>query len=570
MEFIRNSKIINKKYWEFFIPTILMVMGGSLMVLVDGIIVSNILGIDEFAAINCTLPISQAFGMIAVLLGTGTSVVISIARGRRETEKVNKFFSAMLILLLVFAVMFMVPQLCATDFFCSLLTSNEVLYPLVYDYYSTLLWAAPVWLFMLSMEYILRVEGKPRLATGISISSHIINLTLDVVFMGLLHMGIKGAALATIVGFGFGGVAIFCSLAFGKRTLCLSFGKLSGCIGEIVKTGIPAALGTGLIAVELLFLNNIVMNTAGNKGMIAFSVCMSALSLGSMFVGACAQTMMPILGIYYGENDFAGLRMILKRTFRILLVCTITLFLFLEVFPGAFLNMYGITAAKEVAMVVPALRIYAVSLLGMSISTVMQYYYMTIEKQQLANIITLINGLVGIVPCAYIMSKVAGITGVWWAFSISQLVSILFIFVVAKGNFSNIYQMKEEPAILDISLLGKENQGAEASRQVMEFLGNYEMDKKKLNKIGVATEEMIENIYQYSQGKEVHIDLRLKAEKEGFMLSFCDDGLEFDPTTYQPEEKESYAIDSIMMLKAISKEMDYQRVIGLNKTNIFF
>lgn len=145
-----------------------------------------------------------------------------------------------------------------------------------------------------------------------------------------------------------------------------------------------------------------------------------------------------------------------------------------------------------------------------------------------------------ILPCAYVMSKLMGITGVWWSFSITKLVTLLYIFFTAKGKIKNVYQMEEAPAILDISLMGKENQGAEASRQVMEFLGRYEIDKKKLNKIGIATEEMVENICRYSSGKKVNIDLRLKAEKE-----------------------------SIMQLKAISDKMEYQRVIGLNKTTVF-
>ena len=104
----------------------------------------------------------------------------------------------------------------------------------------------------------------------------------------------------------------------------------------------------------------------------------------------------------------------------------------------------------------------------------------------------------------------------------------------------------------------------------MDFLKKYGINGKTANKIGVAIEEMTENIYQYSGQKQVHIDLRLKADAESLMLSFCDDGPEFDPTIYQPEEKEEFAIDNIMMLKAVSKRIEYQRVIGLNKTTVFF
>ena len=222
-------------------------------------------------------------------------------------------------------------------------------------------------------------------------------------------------------------------------------------------------------------------------------------------------------------------------------------------------------------MAIPALRIYATSLIGVSVSFLVIYYYMTIEKQRLANIISVVNGLLVIVPCAYVLSKVVGINGVWLAFPISELITIFVIWLMAKGRTGNVYQInEEEPPILDISFSGKEEIGAEASKQVMDFLKKNGIDGKTANKIGVTIEEMTENIYRYSGQKQVHIDLRLKADVERLMLSFCDDGPEFDPTIYQLDEKEEFSIDNIMMLRAVSKGIEYQRVIGLNKTTVFF
>ena len=200
----------------------------------------------------------------------------------------------------------------------------------------------------------------------------------------------------------------------------------------------------------------------------------------------------------------------------------------------------------------------------------MIYYYMTVEKQNLANVISAVEGLIVVVPCAYLLSLAAGINGVWLAFPLTELITILFIWVMAKGKMSNIYQIKEtEPSILDVSILGIEEMGAKTSEQVMDFLEKHGMERKMGNKIGVAIEEMVENVYRYSNGKQVHIDLRVKAEQQGIIVSFCDDGPEFDPTVYQPEEKDTFAIDNIRMLKAISKKVEYQRVIGLNQTTVF-
>ena len=87
MELIRNSNIIDRKFKEFFIPSILTAMSTSMILIVDGLIVSNMLGTKEFAAVNCCLPFLQLLAMISDLLGLGGSVAISIARGRHSMAR---------------------------------------------------------------------------------------------------------------------------------------------------------------------------------------------------------------------------------------------------------------------------------------------------------------------------------------------------------------------------------------------------------------------------------------------------------------------------------------------------
>lgn len=571
MELIRNSKIIDKKFKEFFIPTILTAMSSSFIIMADSILVGNMLGANELAAVNCCVPIQQIFLTVSELLGLGGSTAISIARGRRENQKANQIFTAVMVLFALFSLILVLPQVCATSFFCGLLTMDQTLYPIVYEYYIVLIWSAPFAIFVPTMEYIIRAEGKPRTASFITVLANVVNIVLDIVFMGPMKMGIRGAALASIVGYGVGFIVSLGILLWGNRTLQLCFKELGSRCLEIIKTGMPAAMGVGLIAIKIFCLNYIVMDTAGNNGMVAFSICLETLTLCSMFITASAQTMMPILGIYYGEKDWKGVRMVLKRTFRVMLLCAGLLTLFLEAVPGAILLLYGVKEAEAVAMTVPALRIYAISLVGVSVSFLMMYYYMTIEKEKLANIISIINGVVIIIPCAYVLSRVMGITGVWISFPIAELLTVLYILFVAKGKISNVYQIsEEESSILDISLLGKEDMGAKTSEQVMDFLEEHDVERKLSNKLGIAIEEMVENIYRYSGEKKVYIDLRLTVNTKDVVLSFCDNGPEFDPTTYQPEEKEEFSIDNIMMLKAVSKKVEYQRVIGLNKTTVFF
>ena len=148
MELIRNSKIIDRKYKEYLIPTILTAMSSSLIVMADSILVGNMLGANEFAAVNCCGPIMQIFGMFSELLGLGGSTAISVARGRRENQKANQIFTAVILMFTVLSVVLLLPQVFATSFFCGLLTQDQTLYPIVFEYYSILVWSAPFAIFV--------------------------------------------------------------------------------------------------------------------------------------------------------------------------------------------------------------------------------------------------------------------------------------------------------------------------------------------------------------------------------------------------------------------------------------
>lgn len=131
----RNAVTVNKKYTEYFLPTVLTAMATNIAMIVDSIIAGNLLGQNSLAAINLMSPISQLYFSITILFGLGASSIISFAKGRRDEKQANRVFTSTFIVLIALSVIFIAIQLPLADSLSSLLTKDAELKSLLYQYY---------------------------------------------------------------------------------------------------------------------------------------------------------------------------------------------------------------------------------------------------------------------------------------------------------------------------------------------------------------------------------------------------------------------------------------------------
>ena len=123
----RNAVTVNKKYTEYFLPTVLTAMATNIAMIVDSIIAGNLLGQNSLAAINLMSPISQLYFSITILFGLGASSIISFAKGRRDEKQANRVFTSTFIVLIALSVIFIAIQLPLADSISSLLTKDAEL-----------------------------------------------------------------------------------------------------------------------------------------------------------------------------------------------------------------------------------------------------------------------------------------------------------------------------------------------------------------------------------------------------------------------------------------------------------
>lgn len=571
-DFMRNNSLIKRKYREFFFPTIAMALSYSLTTIVDGIIVSIFLGASQMAAVNSCLPIPQMNATIATLIGVGASTLISIAKGRRENQTADSAFTSYAMLFILFVALLLGTYAVFFNPICNLLSSDKTLSPFVHSYFGILRWGAGFHIAADSLGYIASSEGHAKISSTAMICANVVNLILDIFFIRFLGMGISGAALASVLAFCLQDsilIALYvCSKK--KRTVHIHFHEILKSALSVLKTGFSAALGLVLLGIRIACINKIVTYIAGTNGMIAFSLCIAALSLASLLISGASDTMMPILGIYHGEGDRHGVKLVFNFALKVLVLSTLGLMAVIELFPQLFFLLYKITDATTIAIALPAIRIYALSLIGVSFSFHYLYYFMGTERETASTIVSVVDGL-AVIPFALLLSKPFGLYGVWISFSIAELLSALIIVGMERAR-------KDKAAVSDTELLCEfsfdETQVSDAIKKIRPLLAEQKTDSNTANIATLAIEEIAVNSSEFTRKSQkrshaVNFDVHLKKTDEKLVLSVCDDGENFDPTTYKAEESEEFPISHISLLRTIAAKIEYAHVIGLNKTVVW-
>ncbi len=575
--FERNYNILSKKYNEFFLPTLLISMAINITVIVETIIVGITLGPTNVAAMALVAPIFALFAMIYLMFAFGGSTLVSIAKAKRKKDEANMFFTMSIILLILIGVLIAVFGNIFLNNIAALVTNNETLAQLFKAYVSIFFMGAPLLFIIMGMPFFMRVDDKPKLASTVVIVVNIVNIIMDLVFIVVFGMGIAGAALGFVAGAFVGLIFIFKYLISSQRTMhfvSLSKCKLSS-IYDITSSGLSSASGQFFMFLKLTLINIIVYSVIGAPGLAAFAVCYQLLSIVFIAISGISQSMSPIVSIFYGEKDYSGVKFTIRRSLKIMIAACIGFVIIFEAFPVFILSLFGINSPEYVAVGINAIRIYSLSLIGTGITFLMLYYTQAIQRKTLSFAISITQGLLILIPSAYILSGIIGADGIWISFLLAEIGTIIMIFLVTRilskrsaGKLSGVFLLEkyDNASVLDVTIHSSVEDAVGLSEELINFAEHNNVDAKTAMLIGMAVEEMAVNTIKYNEEKVGWIDILSKINDDEITISFKDSGIEFDPSTYTCEEKGSF--ENIEVLQKIADDISYARLIGLNSTVI--
>ena len=399
--------------------------------------------------------------------------------------------------------------------------------------------------------------------------------------MGPMKLGIFGSSLATAIGYTIG-ILLLIPYIFSKKRL-LSFGirieifrQSFVKVKEILITGTPAAIGIGLVAVKLFFINHLVGNIAGSDGLVVFSVCLSCLSFVSMFISGTAGTMMPIVGTLLGERDFRGIRFIMRYALIICLSVSGFVIVLFECFPAFIFSLFGIGSNSPIlALGITGLRLFSISLFGVAVSFLMMYYFLTIRKSIFANVISFTEGLLFPVPLAWALSLVFGLNGVWFAYSLTEVFAFIVIFLMIryarqkeKNQKLNILLMEDvAPEVLfESSTKLDQCKNTEIAQHIKEKILSLNLDLENPTLLADLLQNLFEQIQIAERKKKnIQMDIRLVKSDAGLKLLLRNDGSVFNPIEKLYEQftgmKDQLSYTSVLSLNQIQIEINHKASI---------
>lgn len=308
-----------KNILKFAIPTIAMTVFMSFYTMVDGLFVSNLIGTNALSAINLTAPIIQLVTAISTMLATGGSAVIMKKMGGQKTQEAKEDFTFLILVNVVVGfIMCGLGYMLMEDIFAGMNLSSDVAGYCIEYLSCYLLFTVPILLMNNFTLYMIASE-KAALSLICSVTGGILNMVLDYIFIKTFDMGIRGAALAT--GLGYSVTAVVGLFVFSQKKNLLHFKKPVFRFKVLISAAtngcseMATALVTGIIT---MMFNWTMLHYIGEDGVAAVTIIMYVLMFASSLYTGYSYGVAPMISFYYGEQNHDKLKKLVTISLKVI------------------------------------------------------------------------------------------------------------------------------------------------------------------------------------------------------------------------------------------------------------
>lgn len=434
-EFMRTKPIL-PLLLSMGVPMMISMLIQSLYNIVDSIYVSR-LGTDAITAISLVYPLQNVIMAVSVGVGVGIGSVISMNLGAGDQEKADRAASVGMFLTFIHVAVFILIGIFVTKPFLQLFTKDAQVLQWACDYGYIVMIVSFGSLIQICFEKIYQSVGAmmtTMLALGVSC---VINIILDPIFIfgyfGVPAMGVRGAAIATVIG-QIAGMILYIIL-YRKRGLavCISFKKMrpeAELVRQIYSVGIPSTLMLALPSVLVSVLNAI-LSAFSEVYVAVLGLFLKLQSFIYMPANGIVQGMRPIIGYNYG----AGEKKRMHKTIRVGLILTAAIMavgtLAAQLFPQAILSMFD-ADIQLMDKGVEALRIISIGFIVSSVGVIFCGTFEALGMGMKSLIVSLTRQFAVNIILGWILTIPFGAAGIWLAYPVAELLGAAAAVILFK------------------------------------------------------------------------------------------------------------------------------------------
>ena len=441
-----GTEPVGKLLWQYASPAIVAMVASSLYNMVDSIFIGQGVGPMAISGLAITFPFMNLSGAIGACIGVGASTYLSVKLGQKDYSKALKILGTSTVLKIITGIVFGALCLIFLDPILRFFGATDNTIPYARDYMQIILLGNVFTHLYFGMNALLRAASKPRHAMYATIFTVVLNTLLDPHFIYTFDMGIRGAALATVLSQTVAMCWQIWIFSNPKELLHYKRGifKLDlGIIKNILAIGVSPLSMNACACIVVIFINTALVHHGGDLSVGAYGIANTIGMLFFMFVIGINQGMQPIAGYNYGAEQYDRMLRVLNYS-MVAATCIMTVgWLVGELMPKACARLFT-TDDQLIDIAARGIRINMILFPMIGSQAVITNFFQSIGMAKISIFLSLSRQMIYLLPLLVILPPLMGVDGVWWALPISDALAFVTTWIIMIRYMRNFKRQHKE------------------------------------------------------------------------------------------------------------------------------
>ena len=394
---------------------------------IDAIYIDRGVGMIGVAAVSIAFPVQMLAMAVAAAFGIGGGALISIALGSEELDQANRVFGNIISMVLFFSIGAALLGLTMLDPLLQLFGSSDTILPYARDYLGIILYGTVCFAFAFAVNNVIRAEGNARIAMITMLVSAVLNIIFTPIFIFIFEMGIRGAAIGTVLAQGVTAVYLVIYFASGKSSLSFKSAYLKPrwiLIKQILAIGASAFVRQASSSIMIIVANIQLIIYGGDQAVAVLGIIIRVIMFTMMPILGIVQGLLPIVGFNYGASQPHRVSESIILGMKAATTIAGLAFILVMTLPKQLMMIFTNDAAV-IDMGHSALRtMFAVSF-TIGIQIVTGGIFQALGKAKAAFILSLSRQVLFLIPLLGLLPLMFKLWGIWLAFPVADLLAFL-------------------------------------------------------------------------------------------------------------------------------------------------
>lgn len=428
--------------FKMALPSFMAQLVNLLYNIVDKIYIGHIEGIgrDALAGVGITSTVILIITAFASLVGGGGSPLAAIELGRGNRERAQQVLHNSFLMVLFFALVCTIVPYVVMEPVLRLAGGSDATIPYAESYLSIYLIGTIFVMITGGLNMFINCQGRPGVAMLSVVIGAVLNAILDPVFIFGFNLGVKGAAIATVISQAVSATWVILFLTSRRASLRIEIPKIRlsmPIVGKISSLGIAPFVMASTESLVIFALSGQLYKYGSDAHVGALTVMQSAMQMLSVPLGGFAQGVIPILSYNYGHKKPERVKECFKICLAVMFTVNLVGMLFMILCPRLIGSMFT-DSAEVIDIVVEYMPVFLLGMTIFGLQRTCQNTFVALGQSKISLFIALLRKVILLVPLAYILPILMGVNGVYWAEAIADALAATLCTLIFCIKFPKI------------------------------------------------------------------------------------------------------------------------------------